>query len=1031
MANHLIIGLGGTGGKILREMRKRIYEEFRSNDPAGKIEIEYLYIDSSEEDLNSKEGWKTMGTSVHLMPSQKLSIHGIGSNVLSNLHQYPGIQSFINPTDLTLLDDIGALIADGIGGQRRRLGRLLFANNLSGPVDKSFTTLLRASVDKLTEKSKENKVSFHICAGLAGGTGSGSIIDAIAQIQQIYGPQGGMSNHNELMLYLYVPEMIVANPGHDAGYYQANGFAALRELNGMSVNYYKPTDVSGKKINENGEVKRLLDHCDAFDAAYLFSNVNEHGHKVNIGTDLPAVVSDFLFQKIIAANVGTNGQMARLMKCENNGTEPESNRAGQPAYSRKFMTFGVTRVEYPETEVEEYVTYSFEKQAARQMQYNLWRDGIGYDECSIEEIGVGYKGQLNDKHDKTLDNFKLTNRYLTLSNPIIESPGTSRWKDITAGWESCTQFFADSAQSSNDKKSWLSLFTKDCELQYQENYRGAGVKKFYEAQRGEKKGYAAYIRRIIEESLFNEWQNGDKSILQVEKFITALITVCEERIPKMQEQIVKYGNYIEEQVNPEISRCNNEWDNIGWLRDAITNASVKVFSAYKNAKCDLYTHLTRIEGLRYAVELMQAIIFELSSLQNNVKDLSAVILQLTKRIEDKTESKCKTTEDGKDGAKIIKKYDPKLVRSTTKVFTVDQEKQKENARDVRNAMVGLLGEDAPRSFSLLSEKADINILEDIFDKECGKNASAMMDNLAKTDATQKMRDVNILEKIKKEYNSDETLEDFIGGLVKSAQCYLQFNDEEIAKVIPGNENKMMRMIQLCLPEYNDPSNFRDKFIKKFAEMCPGGSFNPNDCLSTNYKPNQIVVVAAASGFPLRFVANVAVLKNKYEEKLIGQRAAHNKMVLHTETFREDLPSLFEKSADEKKKELIPTVLMAYAMGIVTDKTEQSTGMSFKAIGFADVFGNISNWLNLGKNILQTVDVLATKDADAQKVIALVNDKFTNEYLHVAKKEELKMALGKTVNNEVLPLCGGDDLNPQYKEYLAAALKLVETKLTVQ
>lgn len=1031
MANHLIIGLGGTGGKILREMRKRIYEEFRSNEPAGKIEIEYLYIDSSDEDLNSKEGWKTMGTSVHLMPSQKLSIHGIGSNVLSNIHQYPGIQSFINPNDLTLLDDIGALIADGIGGQRRRLGRLLFANNLSGPVDKSFTTLLRASVAKLTEKSKEDKVTFHICAGLAGGTGSGSIVDAITQIQQIYGPQGGMSNHNELLLYLYVPEIIVANPNHDAGYYQANGFAALSELNALSVNQYKPTDVSGKKINENGEVKRLLENCDAFDTAYLFSNVNEHGHKVNIGKDLPTVVSDFLFQKIIATNIVSSGQMARLMNCENNGTEPECNRAGLPVCSRKFMTFGVTKVEYPETEVEEFVTYSFEKQAARQMQYNLWRDGIGYDECSIEEVGVGYKGQLNDKKDKTLDNFKLTNRYLTLSTPIVESPGTSRWKDITTGWESCTQFFADSAQSSNDKKSWLSVFTQDCELQYKDNYRGAGVKKFYEAQRGERKGYATVIRRHIEETLFNEWQSGTKSILQVEKFLAALIGVCEERIPAMQEQIVKYGNYIDEQVNPEISRCNNEWDNIGWLRDAITNASAKVFSAYKNAKCDLYTHLTRIEGLQYAIELMQAVILELSNLQNNIKELSAVILQLTKRIEDKTESKCKISEDNAGEAKIIKKYDPALVRSTTKTFVVDFDKQKDNARDVRNAMVSLLGEDAPRSFSLLYEKADINVLEDIFDKECGKNASAMMDDLAKGDASQKMRNVNILEKIKKEYNSDEALEEFIGNLVKSAQCYLQFNDEEIAKVIPGNENKMMRMIQLCLPEYNDPSNFRDKFIRKFAEMCPGGSFNPGDCLATNYKPNQIVVVAAASGFPLRFVANVAVLKNKYEEKQIGQRAAHNKMVLHTESFREELPSLFEKSKNEKEKALRPTVLLAYAMGIVTDKTEQATGKSFKVIGFADIFGNISNWMDLGKNILQSVETLATKDADAQKVTNLVNEKLRSEYMHIDKKDSLKKELGRIVNCEVLPLCGNDDLNPVYKDYLNDALKIVETKLTVQ
>ena len=35
MSNHLIIGLGGTGGKVLREFRKRVYEEFRSNEPGG------------------------------------------------------------------------------------------------------------------------------------------------------------------------------------------------------------------------------------------------------------------------------------------------------------------------------------------------------------------------------------------------------------------------------------------------------------------------------------------------------------------------------------------------------------------------------------------------------------------------------------------------------------------------------------------------------------------------------------------------------------------------------------------------------------------------------------------------------------------------------------------------------------------------------------------------------------------------------------------------------------------------------------
>ena len=61
MANHLLIGLGGTGGKVLREFRKKVYEEFRSNEPTNGTCVNYLYVDSSEDDLNSREGWKVMG----------------------------------------------------------------------------------------------------------------------------------------------------------------------------------------------------------------------------------------------------------------------------------------------------------------------------------------------------------------------------------------------------------------------------------------------------------------------------------------------------------------------------------------------------------------------------------------------------------------------------------------------------------------------------------------------------------------------------------------------------------------------------------------------------------------------------------------------------------------------------------------------------------------------------------------------------------------------------------------------------------
>ena len=132
MANHLIIGLGGTGGKILAGLRKRIYAETGKKDYTGSTTLDYLYVDSSEEDLNNKSDWAYMGTPLHLAPEQKVSIHGMGAGILENTHNYPGIEAFLPDKDRQLLynDQVMSIISAGIGGQRRRFGRMLIANNI-------------------------------------------------------------------------------------------------------------------------------------------------------------------------------------------------------------------------------------------------------------------------------------------------------------------------------------------------------------------------------------------------------------------------------------------------------------------------------------------------------------------------------------------------------------------------------------------------------------------------------------------------------------------------------------------------------------------------------------------------------------------------------------------------------------------------------------------------------------------------------------------------------------------------------------
>ena len=255
MANHLIIGLGGTGGSIIRSLRKRIYEEFRSLDPEGRSNIEYLYVDSSLKDLNDEEQWQTLGVSVQLKPAQRLSINGIGAGVLDNLENYPGINSFINRKDQSLLrEGIGAIISEGIGGQRRRFGRMLMANNMCGLPQDTFVGQVHSRVRELKKKEDVEDVTFHICAGLGGGTGSGSIIDAITQVRNEFQRTGDNRSNFKIQLYLYLPEKIIQIPGGEESnrYYQPNGYAALLELNAMSVGRYFPTDVKGN-TDENGD----------------------------------------------------------------------------------------------------------------------------------------------------------------------------------------------------------------------------------------------------------------------------------------------------------------------------------------------------------------------------------------------------------------------------------------------------------------------------------------------------------------------------------------------------------------------------------------------------------------------------------------------------------------------------------------------------------------------------------------------------------------------------------------------------------
>ena len=1035
MANHLIIGLGGTGGNVLRALRKRIYEEFRSNDPTGDANIEYLYVDSSLVDLNNEEDWQTLGTSVQLSPAQRLSINGIGAGVLSNLDQYPGINAFINRKDEAMLKEgVGAIISEGIGGQRRRFGRMLIANNMCGLPQNTFVGQVHSRVRALKDKEDVDDVTFHICAGLGGGTGSGSVVDAVAQIRNEFQRTGDDRTKFKIQLYLYVPEKIIQIPGGEDSnrYYQPNGYAALLELNAMSVGRYFPTDVKGN-TDEYGNVRRLLEGQDVFDMAYLYTNVNEAGKEVNLEKILPGIVGDFLFQKIVASSMRAAGKMARLETNENNGLLPEENEVKEPVHSRKFMTFGVKRIEYPETEVVEYGAYHFARQASMQMLYGLWDDARGYIECTEDMVGKSYVHEVDKDAEKEAN--LLTDDYLMLSKPLpsIEKHVTN-WRPIVQGWEFYIDRYKQDVQTEYQKKEWYEEFNQLCDKFFESMYRGCGVKKFYFDYEKEIPGFAEEICRRIENNLFAKWKNGNMSIIEVHKYISVLIGKCGERVDEFKSKITKRTTYLNEDLADQLEDIRRDWNDIGWLRDAVTNASTKTFGRFADAKREQMTLTTTIAAYGYAVKLLSEVMNMLTLLNmNSVEPFMRVLDDFAGIMKIQAEEKCKLSdaEAANMSGEVVKEYDPKLVRDTVQGFLKNRANQKANADSLRANIIEAAGT-TQAGFSNLGKKIKVGTLFEITLKACIESARKEMNDYSKKNPNLRLVDVNILDKLS---NTDCSTPDkrkrFVNEIYRAAQSFLPFNGSEEGKGSPETAANHQKIIQLSLPLYEEDDAFRNDFIKDFGESgkIP---FSKDYDVSVNFKSNQIVVVTAHSGFPLRYVDNVRVLKEKYD---ILTRSEVNRMVVHTESFSKSLPSLFSKSNAESEKDLMPVILLAYAIdGIIVDREDVETGEKTKAFaGEKNKMGRVSRWIPVGENMVVSLKELSkmTRAMDAATLRKVVTEELNTNYKHIEKKNQLMLKLGETLDNVLLPLVGGNDNNPVFIAFNAAAEKLCDNDLKIE
>ena len=228
--NHILVGLGGTGGKVLKAFRKRLFQEHTA-DQRAKLPLGYVYVDSSKEMMQPNDiTFRVLGQDASFNESEFVFIKGINlQSVFSNPSGFPGLKGFIGDPEV-MQKTIGSV--EAAAAQKRRAGRILFGSSVQ-----AYLNTLKGQYTKVKSISSTTKLNIHIFTGLAGGTGSGSIIDVLAQTRNEY-------RDANIILYAMIPEH--TPPGTcDAGRYHANGYAALTEMNAMMVKKYMPYDVTG------------------------------------------------------------------------------------------------------------------------------------------------------------------------------------------------------------------------------------------------------------------------------------------------------------------------------------------------------------------------------------------------------------------------------------------------------------------------------------------------------------------------------------------------------------------------------------------------------------------------------------------------------------------------------------------------------------------------------------------------------------------------------------------------------------------
>ena len=963
--NHFIVGLGGTGGKVIRELLKAIE---RNKDPKGEVpsdaRFEFAYLDTSEGLLHETDQWMVLGKDVSLARPQRGIYAASGVRpVLNDPQSFPGMRDWIEPRRVFDFIDAGTAGA----AQKRKLGRLVFAQNA-----KDIVRLFQDRLAQLKSDTKSAQATIHVVCGLAGGTGSGFVVDAVAQLRALCPNESDY----RIVVYALLPDR--GSPwakdvaGHSA--YYANGYAALAELNGMASRTYQPVNVL------NGQ---RFDFSKYFNGCYLVNHVNEHKVSFDVKDEVPRIIAEFLYQKTL------NKRWESLDRAERgeNDTQFIEKDDGIPARAKLFMTFGIKRVVVPEQEIKEYMAYGFAEQASRQLMFNNFRQGEGYANEALER-DWGAEARKAD----ALQRFMLDDSHLTLDVAILEDDAKAGWKGIREYWNQVgTQLEIQIKSDKTLKESdWIATINNRMGVIFDDTYRRlGGVRKFYEVKDQARLDMARHIARTIEKEFFLGWSSGDRSLLQLRHHADALLGYLAQRKKEFEERIER-SPASQDKLEQDILASIRAFNDVGFLSRHLMSKRETHFTELRERYQQLYTVRTLREGLVFAVRLLPLLTEQITSLRGRIDQLHQALDQATSHLNTERSGRLRQDDDPVYQQRI---FDMPSIDGLLRTMTIDESGQRARTQQVRKAIIGLAGVEVD-GFDRLVQRVTVGNLITTLIQQSAQITEVTHAELAKASAP--VLHVNIVERLSRRYGHNPTaLRNFVTDLYREAGSMVSVVDAEVNRMLVGSEGSMsgcQQAICVFLPESEAQREFRADLRRAFENEKDAGT---EQAVLEGVLPNEVVVMKVSSLMPVRFIQDLDFLKGHYDALL---RNADEAVLLHGEGDGSRLPPLFARTGIQVQalRERKPNLLLARLLGVLMERDNPESG-EHEWFLRQTVDGRIRIRVLAGGGDWNSV-LLADQPEDLQTALEkTVSASLASQFQHLEKKRALYQQFNDMVN----------------------------------